>query len=59
MLTSKNVNENYSNFSQEELDIMYKANPKLTYEINPIDGFSENKYTVKYVLQPKPEQKML
>lgn len=55
MLSFRNVDvENYSNFSQEELDIMYKANPKLTYEINPIDMvFSENNYTVKYVLQPK------
>lgn len=55
MLSFRNVDvDNYSNFSQEELDIMYKANPKLTYEINPIDMvFSENNYTVKYVLQPK------
>lgn len=55
MLSFRNVDvENYSNFSQEELDIMYKANPKLTYEINPIDMvFSESNYTVKYVLQPK------
>lgn len=55
MLSSRNVDvENYSNFSQEELDIMYKANPKPTFEINPLDMvFLEDKHTVKYVLQPK------
>ena len=55
MLSSRNVDvENYSNFSQEELDIMYKANPKPTFEINPLDMvFLEHKHTVKYVLQPK------
>ena len=59
MLSNRNVEvDDYSNFSQEELDIMYKANPKLTYEMNPIDMvFPKSNFTVKYILQPKLRSK--
>ena len=47
MLSQRNVDvDEYSNFSQEELDIMYKANPKTTYEMNPIDMlFTKSNFT--------------
>ena len=59
MLTHRNIEvEEYSNFSQEELDIMYKANPKITFEMNPIDMvFPKSNFTIKYVLQPKLRSK--
>ena len=59
MLTHRNIEvEESSNFSQEELDIMYKANPKITFEMNPIDMvFPKSNFTIKYVLQPKLRSK--
>jgi len=59
MLSQRNVDvDDYSNFSQEELDIMYKANPKTTYEMNPIDMvFPKSNFTIKYILQPKLRSK--
>tara|TARA_E500000178_G_scaffold351783_1_gene413688 strand:- start:5417 stop:6046 length:630 start_codon:yes stop_codon:yes gene_type:complete len=60
MLKYRNINtDDYDNFSQEELELMYKAHPKITYEINPLDMVFKEKVTVKYVLQPKLRSKDL
>lgn len=60
MLKDRNINtDDYDNFSQEELELMYKAHPKITHEINPLDMVFKEKVTVKYVLQPKLRSKDL
>lgn len=54
MLNDRNIDAtDFNNFSQEELELMYNTNPKLTPEINPIDMVFEDKCIIKYVMQPK------
>ena len=55
MLESRGVNvSKYSNYSQDELELFYKANTKLTAELNPIDmHFEESNVLVKYALTQK------
>lgn len=60
MLKDRNINtDDYENYSQEELELMYKAHPKITHEINPLDMVFKEGLTVKYVLQPKLRSKDL
>ena len=45
----------YDNFSREQIDILYKTNPKVTKDINPIDIElnQKTKLLIKYMLTSK------